>query len=216
MIDSKHSVIPYLGYQVLEGGMVGYDLTFKVTGQRYFADTTVVSHEERAHDTHAPVVGIAYRYSPIPMVFGELSTGVMLDKSDFSYKAVVDFYGFKQQYEIKVAQSHTYFLGADIAGYYDLPYNFRVGLRGGGGYVWRELSMSSNVPATGADVTLVVSNPDKMYKVRGGADVMFHRNGILMVEGSFQYTLFIPTDSKQTSFGGLGWQFSLFPLWYGK
>jgi len=213
MTTSKHDFVPFIGYQILEGGTRGYNLTFDIKGQKYIPDTTISNSEELDYNTQAPMVGIGYRYIVNPFFYGEASGGVLLDKKNFSYSVLADFGTFTQRYHVYVSRSHTVFIGADAVGTYQILNNLRAGVRAGGGYVYRSVTTTTDITAGVGDMTLKIYDPDKLYKVRGGLELSFFHNDVLMLEGTLLYTQFIPTDSDQKSYGGLGWQFAIFPVW---
>ncbi|MDP8229118.1 MAG: hypothetical protein P9M15_06670 [Candidatus Electryoneaceae bacterium] len=214
--DAQHLILPFLGYQILDGEQLGYSFSTVIPSELW-GDTTISASGTYTHDTKTPVLGITYRYRPIPNFFTELSIASFLDGQSFTYPAEYSYRGYSQIVDITVSRSNTAFVGLDVVGVIPIPLKwFSVNGRVGGGYAWRDVKVKLDEQYAALASSVESIDAKRMYLVRGGLDFSLWKSNLLMLQGSITYSQFIPTDSDLDSFGGLGWQISIFPIWSGR
>ena len=214
--DAQHLILPFIGYQMMNGEGIGYSFSTLIPNE-FWGDTTISGSGTYTHDTKTPVMGITYRYRPIPNFYTELSIATLLDGRSFTYPARYSLRGFSQIVDITVSRSNMVFVGLDVVGTIPFPLQwFSVNGRMGGGYAWRDVNVKLDKRYAALASSVKSIDAKRMYLVRGGFDLSLWKSNLLMLQGSIYYSHFIPTDSDLDSFGGVGWQIAIFPIWSGR
>ncbi len=212
MRQSRHVIMPFIGYQVLNGEQVGYEYESYVPQYLFFSDTTISASRKIERDSHSPVIGAAYRYNFMPPFFAELSLGVMLNGETIVHAGSYEIWTYPVRFNIGSSRSNTYVAAVSGAGSFNLPLKWLTAdVHGGVGYAWREIKVNPSLEFMKPDIELY--DTAQMLRVNGGFNLNLWRGDIIAITGGLQYTHFIPLDTGIDSFGGMGWQFSLFPVW---
>ena len=215
--------LPFIGYQSVIDEQVG--ASFYLTGvppPPLKTQFVIQGGDSLERTTNAPVIGMAYRYRPLQNIWAEAAFGLILDGETMIYQMSIPVqygsYSQVQTTELIVSRSNTMFGKLDFIG--QLPaipkWNWlSSGIRVGMGYGAREIKKSSPL-ASGGGVTyfeLNTMDAEQFFTYSIGVNLAFWRENMLLIEGSAFYTRFLPYNSDSDPYGGIGWQFSVFPIW---
>ena len=207
---SKHIILPFLGYQTLDGEKIGYN--YSVLSYDFFTDTLVTVELEgsEVRNVTVPVLGLAYRYIPSNLFYTEFSLAAIHDGENIKYLVRYDQSGFTTRSTISVTRRNTIVAGLDLVLTPKLVSDWlKTNFRVGGGYAWRKItSRPSRVTET-----ISITDAEDMFVIRGGIDLALWRNNNFLIESAFFYSSYIPTDGDNDTFGGFGWKVSVFPAW---
>lgn len=215
--DSRHMLIPFVGFQYLNDLQAGYRFQ---TFYTEIGDTTVhyvnKSFQE-TRDDKGSVLGIIYRYNFHPKVSLEASLASVHNGGGETflvrYDAVYDFGTFVQRTKVNVTRDNLIYGSLESA--VALPVQLKwlsVGVRLGTGYAVRDVKFTPTRPFDEVGGL----EPTDMLLMRGGIEFTAWRGKNFICQGSLIYTTFQPTDSQYESFGGLGWSLAVFPFWSGR
>jgi hypothetical protein len=210
--DARHLLLPYIGYQFMNGEQVGASFYYS-TRDSYNPDTLLVYSGSYAGErsVKSPVFGLLYRYRFNDRIHFEGSLATANDGKTLKYPVAIQYYNFNViSWELTVQRRNTVMASAGAS--YDLPIPkewLGATLRAGVGYAWRKVKVKSSLP----DATLNFSDAERMLTAKAGIDVTFWSQSFLVLQGGVSYTRFMPTKSGVDPFGGIGWQFSVFPVW---
>jgi hypothetical protein len=215
--EARHLIIPFIGYQVLNGEQRGVDymLAFVLPSP----DTTLNYNgsSRGQNDIKAPVLGLAYRYMLNQRWHLEGTISFIEDHTERTYPVILEVYGYLQNRNIRVQQGNTTALTADVCYVFDTPYkSITAAGRIGAGWAWRSVTALWEQPltgVTGVKQSLKAFDPERLWSVRAGVDLVLWSETNLLIQGGVSYTQFIPINSDAKSFGGVGWRFSFFPIW---
>jgi hypothetical protein len=215
--EAKHTILPIVGYQFANDEDRGIDWERIFLGGSGFPDTVVVfsGSAQAKLSTKSPVLGALYRYRMNDRFQIEGSMTVIQDRTSFVYPVHTEFYGFLIRSSIKITRQNTAQVAGGACYTFDTPYPWLTGLaQFGAGYAWRDIEYSwGQGEATGIIATIDPLDASKMMTVRGGVDFSIWSDQSLLLQGGMNYTQFIPMDTDAKPFGGIGWRFSVFPLW---
>jgi len=210
---AKHMIIPFIGYQTLDGEEVGYiysDIFYD------FLNDTLVDIEAAGsgeRNVYVPELGITYRYMPADLLTAELSLSAIHDQDKLEYQIHYEVNEISEKSRISVQRKNTIFTSLSLIVNFRTNVNWLApSIRLSGGYAWREISVKTHGYRDHASV----SDANEFYIVRGGIDLSIWSNNNFLIEGSLYYTQFIPTDSDVDPFGGIGWRIGVFPIWSAK
>ncbi len=208
MRNSRHVIMPFVGYQMMNGEQVGYDYESYLI----FPDTTISESRRVDRDSQYPVVGAAYRYNFKPPFFAELSLGVILNGETITHAGSYTIWTFPVRFNIATSRSNTYIAAISGAGSFNLPVKWLTAdVHAGVGYAWRDINVNPSLEFMKPDIKIV--DTEQMLQVNGGFSLNLWRNDLISLKGGLHYTQYLPLDSDIDPFGGIGWQFSLFPVW---
>ena len=180
-------------------------------------DSTIISRtnisDER--DFKAPTFGLIYRYKVIPELYGEASLSISHDGETEEHSALIEVRG-PTYHRVTVSSSNTTI--ATLGAGYNLPiriFHLNSAVWATGGYAWRDVKFRAQ-EAEEELVSGFAIKADAMYLGRVGIDGSLWKSDNMIIEMSFYYTQFMPTDSDIDSFGGFGWRASVFPIWFGE
>jgi len=210
--ESRFLILPYLGYQAMDGENVGYAFTARLH-HIYFPDsiTYISGSGSGERSINAPVFGLAYRYCHNKLFHCELALAIIHDGTTLKYPiSYYDEYERSRQCELTVERKNSLLGSLDLV--YTLPAPVRwfdIGIRAGGGYAWRRIKVrTSSFAVDGSS-----DDAKGMILSRAGIDLTFWKDKQLVFQGSLFYIHFIPTNTEVDPFGGLGWRMSFFPIW---
>ena len=212
--QARHLIIPFIGYQALNGEEVGYFYS------RDYLDPNGASydsvHVERSgsaeRNVTSPELGIVYRYMPMDLIQAELSMSMIHDKTHFEYPVRYERRGYTERRQVNVERKQTVLstmsLIVNVPDVWDwLKTSFKLT----GGYAWREFVIEEGWTQEISGVT----DSKEMYVGRAGVDLSYWAGKSFLMETSIYYTAFIPTTGDNAIFGGVGWKVSVFPFWSG-
>ena len=209
--DARHLLLPFIGYQFMNGEQVGagYNYTQR---DPYNPDTLLVYSGSYAGErsVKSPVFGLLYRYRFNDQIHFEGSLAIVNDGKTLKYPVAIQYYNFNvTRSEVTVQRRNTAMASAGAS--YDLPIPkewLGATVRAGVGYAWRKIKVKSSLP----NAILNATDAERMLTARAGIDVTFWSQSFLVLQGGVSYTRFMPTNGVDP-FGGTGWQFSVFPVW---
>jgi hypothetical protein len=213
--EAKHLILPVLGYQSLNGEQIGVDYTAWIYLQLFDSTIVVNSSRRSERDARAPMFGLLYRYSPNRQYFGEVTIGVIHDKTTFGYKVEIPVYNFTSVVNTSVSRSNTTILNLDGGYRFQLPVKWvEPAARLGVGYAWRSVKfISPDDPSNTFQITSRIHDAANMLAARAGLDVTLWKESALVATGSLYYQQFYPSGVNTDPFGGFGWRMSFFPVW---
>lgn len=219
---AKHTLLPIVGYQYLNGQQRGvdWDMTFRTYQQDGFADSTFYYNGKfrGEDDLEPPVLGLLYRYRFDEMIVLQASAVVIQDRARFVYPLTLDFFGFTRRDEIVVERGNTSWLNIGAAYDFKTPLTWITGLaQVDVGFATRNIQRHNAIAeGQGADIKVTILEDENMFTVRGGLDFTLWKNDNLILQGGLNYSQFFPIETEVDPFGGLGWRFSVFPVWSGE
>ena len=213
--EARHLILPILGYQSLNGEQTGLDYTARIYMQLFDSTIVVSSSTSGERDVRAPMFGLLYRYSPNQLLFGELTMGVIHDKTTFGYKVEIPIYNFTSVVNTSVSRSNTTIVNLDGGCRVRLPIKWvEPALRAGVGYAWRDVKfVAPDDPTNTFQITSHIHDAGSMLAARAGLDVTLWKESALVATGSLYYQQFYPSGENSNAFGGMGWRMSFFPVW---
>lgn len=207
---ARHVILPYIGYQMINGEKVGYkysDLYFDYVTNLLATKDTSYSSES---DDSTPELGLSYRYLASDLVTVEVMLSVLENKTDLEYPVTYNASYYTQRSKVSISKGNTVKLAGGAL--FNLPSPIKwlsPTARLAVGYAWRDV----NVKSSRRTETVSTYAAADMYVIQGGVDVSVWSKENMLIEGSLFYTHYIPTDSDIDAFGGLGWGIRVFPIW---
>ncbi|MBT3232431.1 MAG: hypothetical protein HN356_06400 [Calditrichaeota bacterium] len=212
--QARHLIIPFIGYQTLDGEEVGY--TYSTTYFERVGNSIDSFYVERngssERNVTIPELGISYRYMPLDLLHAELSLSTIHDKVHLEYPVRYEQQGYTVRRQVLVERKQTSLstmsLILNIPDVWDW---LRSSLKVSGGYAWRVIDYEAGQGREAIGVT----DSKELYVARAGLDLSYWSGKNFLLETSISYSAFIPTSGENASFGGLGWRISVFPIWNG-
>ncbi len=223
MTNAKHILMPFVGYQTMNGEQSGYTLSLHIPGsaQTLFQDIDVNQSKTFEKDQKFSVIGGIYRYRIHSLFYTDLSFGMILNKKTVAYPITFQILNQSSRFDIPVSRSNTLYSGLDLVS--KMPYTLKLlgtvlnaNARFGGGLSWRSIKNTGRNAYQGLDGTylnLEINDAEQLPYFRGGVDFSLFRSEMLVLNVTVLYTQYMPMESDGDPFGGIGWQFSLFPMW---
>ncbi len=211
---ARHMILPYVGYQTLDGEEIGYDYSYQYYDDIFNGFHNVDTSGTLERNTNAAVLGLLYRYTPSSLYYGEFSLYTIHDGKnlDHNIRYILDYGGFNytQRTTVEVTRSHTKVAEMNFALTPPTSLNWlTIAIRIGGGYAWREIKHTSKFE----NEVVSIPDSDAMYVIKGGLNLTVWSKKNFIIEGSMFYSNFFDVDGNNDPFGGLGWRVSLFPIW---
>lgn len=212
-LGARHMILPFVGYQALDGEEIGYQYSDKYYDPIFdtYNEIEITGTNER--NTNAAVLGLLYRYTPSTLFFGELSLYSIHDGKNLTHNIRYtrdEEIDYTYRTFVKVSRSHTRVAEFNLA--LTPPTTLKwlsAAIRIGGGYAWREITSTTGSQSE----TVIIPDSDSIYLVKGGINLTFWSKKNFIIEGSVFYTNFYDASGDNDPFGGLGWRISLFPIW---
>lgn len=216
--NAQHVILPFVGYQYLNGEQRGVDWRFDYVTGGYGLPDSILHFEaspRAERDIKTPVLGLMYRYRFHGDFQVEAAASLLQDRALFTYPVVTDYFGYQFSDSIKVQRRNTTTLTAAACYAFRTPYSWLSGaLNFGGGRAWRSIEASwDDGGYSDAYRSFTLLDADQMWVLKGGVDLSFWSGDNLLLQGGLSYTNYFPVDSKLDPFGGIGWRFSVFPIW---
>jgi len=214
--SARHTILPIVGYQYQNGVQTGldWDVTFQTTGEFGFEDSTF-HHSgsfRNTDDLEPPILGLLYRYRLNEKMLLQGSAIVIQDRSRREYPVTFEFFGFTQRHQFSIERRNSNWLNAGGAYEFDTPLNWLSGIAQLDlGMAFREIRRESTMMVDAYELKLV--EDEKLFTVRGGVDMTLWKDDNLIMQFGFNYAQFIPMETDADPYGGLGWRFSVFPVW---
>lgn len=219
---AKHTLLPIVGYQYLNGEQRGidWDLSFRTDQGFGYADSTFYydGSFRGSEDLEPPTLGLLYRYRYDDKILFQGSAVVVQDRARFTYPLILEFFGFTQRDQIVIERSNTTWLNVGGGYEFKTPLSWITGLAQLDlGYAFREVKRDRAVSERqGSSLKVKILEDENMFTVRGGVDLTLWKNNNLLLQGGLSYAQFFPMESEADPFGGFGWRFSVFPVWSGE
>lgn len=221
--QARHTLLPIVGYQYLNGEQRGIDwnLDFHTGENSGFPDS--VFHYSGSYrdedDFSPPALGLLYRFRYNERLLFQASGVVLQDRKNFSYPMFYQFFGFTARTRIEVERRNTSWLNCGAAYEFNTPLKWLTGLAQIDlGYAFRDIIRQRNdlENDNSSSFNVKIVEDDKMFSLRGGVDMTIWRQENLILQLGVSYAQFFPIENDVDSFGGFGWRFSVFPVWSGK
>ncbi len=217
--EARHILMPFIGYQILNGEEVGVEYTLTQTSS-FFPDTvfTWSQHITGERNAKAPVLGFSYRFKITPQYGCEAIAGVIHDQITLNYPSALEVYGFTQRWDVKVTRKNTSFL--TVGGFLMLPNLVNwldISTKVSIGYAHRSISTNRGgttiASGTVTHTTFGFDDAKNLFVWNIGADFTLWRSDLLLLRGGLMWNQYEPIGADVKSFGGIGWQVNLFPFW---
>lgn len=207
---ARHVVLPYVGYQMINGEQVGYNYS----DLYYDFDTETVATKDLSErnevDESIPELGLTYRFVVTNLISAELALSTLENKDVHEYPVSYDASYYTQRSKVSVSKGNTTKLTGGAIVNVPCPIQWLApAVRVNFGYAWRDVKATSPRP----NETVGSIDASDFYVLQGGVDLSIWSDKNMLIEGSMFYTLFMPTDSDLDSFGGIGWGMRVFPVW---
>jgi len=210
---ARHTLMPFVGYQILEGEQMGFKFSVEVFDPVSFVLVTVNEDRQFEHDSKSPEMGLIYRYqTPIRMLKVEAGISLIQDAENYSRSYIIDFGEYTQSGKINISHRNT--LVSSLSLVFDIP----MGMDGlsssifiGSGYGKR--SITGNLDREFVENNLTITDSDELIMARVGLETALWNKENFLLKGSIYYTQMTPMDGRNDQFGGIGWSFGFFPIW---
>ncbi len=211
---AKHIILPIIGYQNLNDEKIGFNYFNEFYDPIFNQYNRVEIDSTARRSVTSPVLGVLYRYSPLRQIHAELSLSAIHDAENLRYDIRYlrnEETGYTSSSTVEVSRSNTVVAAVDLILTPPLssPVRLTPGLRLGGGYAWRKITVSTR----GMSETASAMDADAMWALHAGIDMTLWSEKNFLIEGSISYTRLIPIDGDSEPFGGIGWKVSVFPIW---
>ncbi len=211
--NARHTIMPFIGYQILEGEQMGYEFSYEVFDPVSNELVSVSDDDQYEHDSKSPEMGVIYRYqTPLNSLSIEAGISLMHDADNYRRSYLIDFGAYSQTGEILISHKNT--MISSLAFIIDIPTGIKFlssNIIIGGGYGKRKIS--GNLDFEYYNRYLNITDSAELLMTRFGLETsLWHKDNFLL-KGSIYYSQMMPLDERNDPFGGIGWRFGFFPIW---
>ncbi|MBC8465987.1 hypothetical protein H8D57_03080, partial [bacterium] len=180
---SQHLIMPFIGYQTLNGEKTGFNYSFGYIDYFETSIDTVDRIGEYERDIYTPELGIVYKYNPIDLLSLELSLSTVHDKVSIRYPIIFESRGFNNKEIISISRRNTMISSLTVLLNLPSPVKtMKPSIRFGGGYAFRDITMDN--PGYYLDEKIEAIDAKELYVYRAGIDLSIWSKSNFIIEGS--------------------------------